>query len=301
MDRVSVTVGIPAYNEGTNLKHLLNSLLKQNEKKIVVEKIIISSDGSFDDTVRIAQEFKKKFSHFQIFDNRKREGVGLRQNQIMNATDSDILILIQADTRIEGRNFLEELARPIVEGKADLVSAALSELPPRNFFEETLLESMRFKRRVFENYKKGRNLYTCHGPGRAFSKRFYKKLVFPLSVGEDAYSFLFCQKLGFKYYYASKAKINYRLPNNLSDHLKQSLRFRLSSKLMKDYFGEEFVKKHYCLPKDLFLRNILRFYLNKPLRAVVYSFLTLLSFFGFFIKSDKKDTWDIALSSKILI
>ena len=49
--KLTVTIGIPAYNEEANVRNLLVSLLAQKETNFKLQEIIVVSDGSTDKTV----------------------------------------------------------------------------------------------------------------------------------------------------------------------------------------------------------------------------------------------------------
>ena len=167
-NKSTVSIGIPAFNEEANIGFLLKDLLKQNQKNFVFHQIIISSDGSTDKTIETAKKASASFIQKEgqeviLIDNKERKGRAVRQNQIMERSASDILVLLDADILIKDKNFIEKIIKPVLNKKADLTSVSVQELPPENFLERILKISMEFKKFIFENYKNGNNLYTCHG------------------------------------------------------------------------------------------------------------------------------------------
>ena len=56
----TVTIGIPSYNEAQNIGQLLESLLKQVSNSYILEKIIVCSDGSTDDTEQVVKKLESK-------------------------------------------------------------------------------------------------------------------------------------------------------------------------------------------------------------------------------------------------
>lgn len=296
---VTVSVGIPAFNEEANIGNLMTGLLRQTQKNFCLKEIIVYSDGSTDSTVKIVRQFKD--TRIRAVDQRKREGRAFGQNQIIRNASGKILVLFDADVTIKDRLFLEKIIKPIVEKRADLVSVSLENLPPRNFFEGILAVSMQIKKKAFEQYLGGHNLYTCHGPARAFSQRLYQMISFPQSIGEDAYSFLFCLFFGFRYCYLPQAVAYYRLPDNLADHENQSRRFFSSPALLSGYFGDKFVSRHYFFPWAIFLPSIAGYLLKKPLQTVLYLLiLLLLRLKSAFKKLPPSQIWPTAKSSKVL-
>ena len=57
-----VTIATIALNEESNIKRLLDSILKQRAKNFRLGKILVVSDGSADNTVNIAKGIKSKKS-----------------------------------------------------------------------------------------------------------------------------------------------------------------------------------------------------------------------------------------------
>lgn len=293
----SVTIGIPAFNEQENIGYLISELLSQKQTNFRLDQIIVSSDGSNDQTVQIASTFGEKIC---VLENKKRQGVAIRQNQIFRKSNSDILVLLNADIAIKDRRFIEKLVKPIRQKRADLTSSKITELPPANFIEGVINQSMKIKKSVFEQYRSSNNIYTCHGPVRAFSKPFYKKITFKNSVGEDAYSYLYCIYYSFKYVFVKNTEVFYKLPGSFADHQKQSLRFFQGQKLMALEFGSDFVSQNYKTPIGLLLWATLKALLINPLQTFSYLVIVLfLKFKSNFIKNSL-NTWDVSKSSKVL-
>ncbi len=162
---------------------------------------------------------------------------------------------------------------------------------------------MKIKKEIFESYNLGNNIYTCHGRSRAFSRRFYKSFSIKPGVAssEDAYSYLYAKSHSFRYAFVRNARIYYKLPGNLADHQKQSIRFLQSKNHLTKEFSREFVESEYRLPKWIILKSFLKGFLAHPGLAVLYIFLLT----GMEIKSLFSDfssaKWEVAKSSKLLI
>jgi glycosyltransferase involved in cell wall biosynthesis len=295
--KISVTVGIPAYNEEANIGHLLEDVLKQRGKNFILREVIVSSDGSDDDTVKIVKGMEDK--RIVLLDNKNRKGVATRQNQIMSGANGQALLLLNADVLL-GKRFIERMVGGLIARGADLISSALEPMPPRNMFEKMLCGSVCLKNRIFEGVSGGENVYTCHGAARMMSSRLYKKLKFKDSVGEDAYSYLFTKRRGYAYAYVKEAVCYYRVPDNFLDHKKQSLRFGESKQKFVRCFGEDFVRREYKISLLVMLRSIVGSFVERPVTTVSYLLIVaavkIRSVFG----EEVKDIWEISKSSKIL-
>jgi hypothetical protein len=148
----------------------------------------------------------------------------------------------------------------------------------------------------------GENLYTCHGPVRAMAKPLYKKMRFKFSGGEDMYSYMYALVNSFKYAYVKNTEVYYRLPGNLTDHRRQSVRFFNSRKRLAKIFDKKVADRETYLPRKLvfksFIRNIFHFPLCLPLYFITVLILDIES--AIFPRKNLQDLWSISKSSKIL-
>lgn len=294
----TVTVGIPAYNEAANIKYLLEDILLQHESGFFLEKIIVNSDGSDDDTVSLARSIGDRRIH--VIDDRKRKGQAARQNEIIREAGTDILVLLNADIILDGRDFLKEIIKPLLDGRAAFTSSNMLAVTPRTFVEKMLSMSLEFKNRIFEHWKNGENLYTCHGAARAFSRAYYEHFHFEESVGEDAYSYFFGIEHGHRYAYVPGAVARIKLPETLSDHFKQSGRFFNSQTRFIKEFGLARIEKEYGLPKMLLLKSSVVSFLSHPILFLAYVMVTVVSQWRAVFQKPIGQTWEIATSSKQL-
>lgn len=293
-----LSIGIPAFNEEANIYYLLSDLFGQKTDSFELEEIIIASDASSDDTVRNALKINRP--ELVIYDNKIRKGAAWVQNQILDKSNSDILVMLDADTKIKDAYFLEKIIKPIVKNQADLTSVRVLELRAENLLEKALEVSMHIKRRAFEKSNSGDNLYTCHGRARGFSKKLYKSFKFPESIGEDAYSYLFCIAKGFKYKYVKNTAIYFKLPATLQDHLRQSVRYMKSEQLFYKEFGREFVSTNYKWPTKGLIESSIYYLFTNPVYFFVYiSILLLMKIKSVF--SRVSNNWEISISSKVLV
>lgn len=297
-NKPTLTIGIPAYNEEANIGYLLNDLLKQKQSSFILEGIIISSDGSDDKTVIMVQNIGS--DKIKVLDNSERKGQAFRQNQIIGLTNSDILVLLNADILIKDPNFIEKLVAPIIRERADLTSSCLSSLQGNSLFEKILSVSRGIKEYVYERHQNGNNLYTCYGAARAFSRKLYKQVNFQHSVGEDAYSYLKCISLRCKFVYVKSAQAFIKSPDNFLDHQKQSIRFLQSQKVLIEYFGKNFVRVNYFLPLSLLYKSLGYHLIHYPLHTILYLIIFSTIKFKALFSSITSETWSISISSKTL-
>lgn len=276
--KLTVTIGIPAYNEEANIGLLLRDLFGQKQTTFTLQRIIVSSDGSSDATLQVVR--KVGAGRVTLIAGSTRRGVAVRQNQIIRRTTSDILVLLNADIRITDPAFVEKLISPVVNGKADLVSSTLVEAPPRTFLESVLVTGMRLKTILFRTWRNGQNGYLCRGAARAFGRRLYQKLNFKEGGGEDMYSYLMCLKQGYTFHWARNTSAVYRNPGTLKDHFKQSIRyFKFQAKFARDFDGK-LVDRELKVPLAICVRGAIRalpIVIKSPGHVLGYLFLVCLT------------------------
>lgn len=298
MGKLTITIGIPAYNEEGNIGVLLTSLLNQKEEGFLIDKIIVVSDGSSDDTVRNVKTLNNP--KIQLIKNKKRMGKSHSLNKILSNASGDILVFFDADIEIMNKSLMTKLSSFMVNGDADVAGLRILNLDPQSIFEKTLSVSMDIKRKIFETHNNGNNIYTCYGRAVAVKKDLYKKLHFNEEIiPDDAYIYLFAEKNGFRYRYSKDTTVYYRLPLTLEDHKKQSHRFTSTKCQLFQEFGEDFTKAKYKLPFSLILKSFFFYGLRSPFWVVSYIVVTILIKIQSVFSKPPKKTWNMVVSSKL--
>lgn len=297
--RHSIIIGIPAFNEQANLLQLLNDLATQKLGTSDILKVIVNSDGSTDETAVIAK--RETRLPMMVIKNHERKGIAIRLNEILDQAakfEADAIILLDADIRINDPHCLAKLVRPILQAGADLTSCRMSEAPSETLIERALAVSMQMKNDIFENYRHGDNVYTCHGPVRGLSAKLANQLRFKESVGNDAYSYLFVKANNFSYTYIKDTSIIYKLPMAWNDHANQSQRFLHSQRLLSATFGAETIKANYQVPTWPKLKTLVTFGLRQPLLVGTYFYILLAMRLKYHREGEATELWNQVTSSK---
>src|SRR3989344_2939682 len=135
--KFTVTVGIPAHNEEANIKKLLDSILSQKRDNFELEKIIVISDGSADSTEKKVLEINS--DKIKLIADGERLGKPTRINQIFREANSDIVVIFDADIKLENDLVLDNLIKPFLnDSELMLVSGKSEPLPPVNFVQKVV-------------------------------------------------------------------------------------------------------------------------------------------------------------------
>jgi cellulose synthase/poly-beta-1,6-N-acetylglucosamine synthase-like glycosyltransferase len=266
---LTITIAIPAYNEEKNIQQLLLGLLRQKLDCGVITKIMVFSDGSTDRTVFMANQVKDK--RIVVINRKQRIGVNKVQNQLVSFTTSDILVLLNADVVPANDGCIEALLQPFLKDpETALVGGNTGSSTPLTPIEKIIAFSHEFKKSMYEQLNGGANFYLCHGRIRALSRRFYESLVWPDNCPEDAYSYLHCVSQNQKFAYARNAKILFRSPASLSEHILQSSRFFAGNKTLVNFFSADFLNAQLLIPKRLIVTQLLKALIHEPIKTPLY-------------------------------
>jgi glycosyltransferase involved in cell wall biosynthesis/O-antigen/teichoic acid export membrane protein len=271
----SVSICIPAYNEEQNINHILKQILKQKQVGFNIEQIIVASDGSTDNTVKIVKEYADR--GVKVIAGRDNFGQTYRQNQLIAATTSDILVLLNADLLLRDDEVILRLIAPVMDG-ADLSAQWAKPVSPTTFMEKILRAGFVIKNYVYTHHKNGHNIYTCVGHMRALSRRFYSSVVFPNnSTGEDQYLYLACISGGYKYRYTHSHNAYFKLPDSLTDYKKYAVRIFQTQKKYDKTFSQDVVQPQRVLPAQLQVRGCIYGFLKHPFHTIAYIILHIIA------------------------
>lgn len=107
-----VTLSITTYNEEKYLPILLDSI--KSQKTNLKMDILIIDDSSTDKTLEIA----KSYEGVRIIHNDRKSDVQYMRNTGLKEAFGKVIIFFDADVAISN-NFVENMVRPIIEGKTD--------------------------------------------------------------------------------------------------------------------------------------------------------------------------------------
>jgi len=275
--KLTVTVGIPAYNEEKNIKLLIKKILSQKENGFILQKIIIVSDACTDNTESISKSFKNP--KIFLIKNNKRLGQSVAQNQIIKSTNSDVLIILEADTLPEGSDRIANLLKPMIMDK-DIVLVQGNEKPQvaKSFIGNVFSQQFTVYNEELIRQPKLRSWITSGRGGRALRKNLYKAFRWQREVPEDVYLHLFCKNKGLKNEFAIDAVCKYKSPETYSDIKKEVRKVASGIYAVYKYFPKALVEQMYNKPFNFRIKCALRFLRTNPFYFISYSFSILFIF-----------------------
>ena len=118
---VTISIGVPAYNEEGNIGKLLGALCEQRfDEGVVLGAVVVVASGCTDRTVEIVEGFCRDHNKIKLITEDKKSGKARAINHFMGCVDSDILVLESADT-IPEKGAINELVKPFCDERVGLV------------------------------------------------------------------------------------------------------------------------------------------------------------------------------------
>jgi len=294
----TVTIGIPALNEQTNIAALLKNLQQQKEKSFKLEKIIVVSDGSTDQTCEIVQELRKKDKRIQLVHFEKNAGKAVRLNDLHIMSSSDLLLTIDADVLFKSKNSIENLVAYFKDPEVLAVAANHQPISDeQSFWARTFYVNYLLWCKVRAQFKNGRTIYNSYGSATMSRRSFYSKLRYPQHFTcDEGFIFLAAlQKNGFRY--AADVIVFQHPVTSFGDFRKLRSRSTTEIGQLEDYFGN--IDQYYYVPPKYKVRAVLSSLLEHPLLTATSVICNLyVSFFPYQNKLASHGSWERVGSTK---
>jgi len=169
-----VSVIIPVYNAQNTIAKCLDSILAN---KFNDYKIILINDGSSDDSLKVLNEYAKKYpDKIKVF-NQKNQGVAVARNNGIKLASSKYVMFIDNDDFIDS-NYLGKFAEEIEIKNSDMVIGGYRRVTNQKTLFEVNLEDVEWSK------------YVVMAPWAKIYRRSFlleNKIEFLNSIGEDVY------------------------------------------------------------------------------------------------------------------
>lgn len=274
--KMSIAVGISAYNEEESIGGIVRSVLDQEYKDFVLKKVFVVSDGSTDSTAKIVKGIKDK--RVALVESKEREGLTKSLNKIIKEIKEDIFVKVDADVSFTSSNTINNLCSPFLKNKKlGYVCGRLRPRKPKTIIERIL----NYNRSVWDNIKysikDGKSVMSCAGGLFALSKNNIVNFEFPSDVWADiGYLYFWTKKNNYEYLSVPNAVVAFRPPMNLNDYKLQKDRYDKEGVVLKKYFNDKLIKNEYFIDKKLVLKQKGLSFLKNPLMFLGFVFLSLI-------------------------
>jgi glycosyltransferase involved in cell wall biosynthesis len=293
--KVTVTIGIPAYNEENQIGKIIEDIYDQRQNNWVLKKIVIVDDGSYDDTVKVVKTFLDK--KIMVVSHIKRNGKPFAINEIFKVSSTDIVIILDADIKLANQNTLNELIYGFKRTKIQLVSGSSFPEISNNFVTRILntgVDIWNYAR----THTKNSQMYFCEGTIRAFSKKMYNKIKFPNTSADDVYPYLWLNDPD-KFAYVMGSKVYYKQPKSVKDLFLQQSRYFKSKRIQTHNFNSAIVSKYFVIKFKEKLTATIVVFLKNPIWTLLYVLVIgFTKIFAIFFNINLDSRWAMLTSTR---
>ena len=273
---MSVTVGIPVYNEGPNILRLVKSIMKQDVK---IDKIIIVDDGSNEATRKILERIKILYPQVDIIRVPKNKGKANALNIIFKHTTSDYLVLFDSDIYLHSKNTIYNLIKCAEKYNAQLVCGwyFIKIKNNKSIVQRAYRFSSRFLYEIAKNCDHG---ITAIGIVMLLKRELYSKLQLPTNLTRiDAYIYLATIKGNMQFKSCPNALVTVLLTGNetLKQFIYRQERSRTIPPQHLHLFGELAKKELNYPPLGITVHSFIRAFVRSPIDGISWVILKIIS------------------------
>jgi biofilm PGA synthesis N-glycosyltransferase PgaC len=223
----TVSAAVCAFNEGRNIGACLESLIQQELKGFDLLEIIAISSGSTDNTDEVISSYEAKDRRVKLVRQEKREGKNSAINLFISMAKGDILVLVNADNRLE-RGALQALLEPFEDEEVGVTGG---HPVPVNSKETVVGFAVNM---LWDMHHRVAVVYPKVGELMAF-RRLDKRLPTTTQSDEDIIRFELEEK-GLSTVYVPGAIVFNKGPEHLEDFIRQRTRVNIGERYMKRIF-----------------------------------------------------------------
>ncbi|MCU0861852.1 MAG: glycosyltransferase [Methanomassiliicoccales archaeon] len=223
-----MSIGICAYNEGRNIGSCLESILSQRLQGLTLLEAVVVSSGSTDDTDVVVRSFEERDARVRLVREERREGKNSAINLFLTLAKGDVLVLVNADNRLE-EGSLQALLEPLLDEEVGVVGGHPVPIDPRDSLAGVATHMLwEMHHRVALIYPKVGELMAFRPLGRSL----------PTSTQSDEDLIrMDLERRGMTTVYAPKAIVRNKGPGTVRDFVRQRTRVNIGEKYMKRLHG----------------------------------------------------------------
>lgn len=224
---VTVSVGIPAHNEGNNIGNVIKSIQSQLPHTYKLINIFVISDNSTDSTNKIVESFTDE--RIVLIKNITQKGKTYAIKKLFSLSQqnkSDFLILLDADLTIKDKKLLQKMVNGISKDDSIIASSGFA-LPkdPQNFIQRIGYYGFYIWEDMIKR-SKSTLYYRSSDPLIIFRvSDFLTDEINSYTYLHDEFYFLYALKLKKKFTFIKNAHVYFTLPSTTADYLKQMRRY----------------------------------------------------------------------------
>jgi glycosyltransferase involved in cell wall biosynthesis len=264
-----------------------------------LKEIVVISDGSTDDTVSKIKAIDSDL--VRVIEHKENRGKIVRLNEAFKTITADILLQFDADIVLPNMDIPAQMIQPFLNQPGLAMMCGWHKpLPARSLVGRMAVFGASAWEHAVELLGSSGDLYYSVGNIRAFSREFYERLEIPQASGaaEDLYTFFYAKQHSLPLVLAKDVYVQFRVPENLKDYIKQTKRSIRVQTDIKDLIDPQLVKRYMTMNARVKLKALIATAMRtNPVMVIGYLFLQQIPrFLALFGK--EKTVWDMIESTK---
>lgn len=226
-DYPRVSIIIPTYNEGKNITKTILSVIHQKYPSAV--QIIVSDDGSSDDTTERVKTLQQRYENVELIESDRNIGKYNALNKGLGQSKNDIVISLDGDSLLF-RNALENIVSHLVLSEPE-VKAVAGSIMSRNHKKNILTRMQQWDYYYgISVIKRVQSLYQGALVAQGAFSAYYKNILLELDgwkncFGEDIVLTWGIHSLGYKVHHAEAAICFTSTPDTIKKFVRQRARW----------------------------------------------------------------------------
>jgi len=283
---VTVDVVIPAFNEGSCIKGVLQDVVvARQDDWFQIQNIYVISDASTDQTNGIVQQMVARDRRVKLIRELERKGKHASINLAFSITNADVIVFIDADVRLASEDSITKLVQHFRGGNVAVVQGGLVRHRPgftlnpakqAAYFDWILVDKIRRRKAI--------SWWSIDGRVMALSRDFYQRLVLLPSLADDQFIFYSCIQQGCQFVWADNAIFYYGPPESIADFSHQWSRYFFYTSKSRQYFGKDLIDRKMSVPG--LWQAILSTFLRHPLCGLMWVLCYAISRVEFMLRVD---------------
>lgn len=296
-----ITVGIPAYNEESNIRELLRSILAQRAKRYRLHAIHVVCDGCTDNTVAYAKSIAQEDQRVIVHERKKRSGKANALNFIFRKFHEDYLVITDADTLWNDRFSFEKMLGAFTASKQlRLVSPLNVAVLPDTIMGKFAYVSYRSFQDAYLKLNNGNNFYSSMA-AHMIAGSLVRSFRFPKGTIADQL-YLHAKAVEHTpraYRLIKSASVLFRPVDSFADWRISGVRSVAGDRASLYSFFDQTKINDYTMPKSLLLVSTLRWFMKHPFWTVGSVIMNIyIRSFPLKVKIVKNGIWKTTVTAK---
>jgi len=222
------SMGIMAYNEEANIGRLLEAVVSQKFKDVMLTEIVVVASGCTDNTEAVVLDWAKRDSRIRLISQEKRAGKAAAINDYLPKAQERILVLCSADLLPEPEA-IERLVAPFADPEVGMTSSRPVPVnDPRQF--------MGYAAHMLWNLHHAINMKSFKAGEMIAIRKIFERIPYHTAVDEASMEPVI-RGQGYQAQYVPTAVVYNKGPETVDDFLRQRRRIYAGHLAVRDTLG----------------------------------------------------------------